>query len=108
MPILELLTGPFSGVITDNGDARIAYEHSVAKVPSDRRIVGVLLGANNSFQLKVGQATAMFFCISRVSSIFEFHPFLWSVQLRNQRRSPEQSSARKLRRPTSRMKLQMT
>lgn len=52
VPILKLVTVPLSGVIKDYPNARVAYEHSVAKIPCDRRIVEVLLGANDSFELK--------------------------------------------------------
>ena len=66
MPVVELLSRPFSRVIKDYADAGIAYEHSVTEIPGDRRVVEVLLGANDSFQLELIQAAAVIFCVSRV------------------------------------------
>ena len=57
-------------MIKDYGDARIAHEYSVAKVPSDRRVVRPLLGANDPFELKVSQATAMLACVCRIEHIY--------------------------------------
>jgi hypothetical protein len=69
VPVVELLSRPFSRVIKDYADAGIAYEHSVTEIPGDRRIVEVLLGANNSFQLELRQAAAMLVCVTRIEHV---------------------------------------
>lgn len=69
MPIPKQLTRPFSCVIKNYGDARIAYEYRVAKVSSDRGIVGPLLGANDSFDLKVSQAADKATCVVRIEHV---------------------------------------
>ena len=71
LPLIGILLGgaDLSALAFYIGDARIAYEYRVAKVSSDRGIVGPLLGANDSFDLKVSQAADKATCVVRIEHV---------------------------------------